>query len=298
MKVVVTGATGFIGRELAARLLAEGDAVHALARNRGVLSGAVAFSRWDALEGEPPPESLRGADAIIHLAAEPIAQMWTREAKRRIQDSRRIGTENLISGISKLDRLPEVLISASAVGYYGSRGEEELTESSASGDDYLAKVCVEWEAAADSAIALGIRVVKLRTGLVLGAEGGALKRMLPPFRMGVGGPLGSGRHWMSWIHLDDLTRLILFAIENRPAEGPLNAVAPNPVRNSEFTRALGRALHRPAVLPIPGLALKVLYGEMAGILLVSQRVLPRRTLALGFRHQHTDLDEALRAVLR
>jgi uncharacterized protein len=283
MKITITGASGFIGQPLTQALAAAGHQLRGLGRDR-----------WNLLSGEPPLDSLEGADAVIHLAGEPLAQRWTPEAKRRIAESRRIGTANLVSALSKLDRRPEALVCASAIGYYGSRGEETLDENAAPGDGFVAKVCVDWEAAAQRAADYGMRVVRMRTGVVLAPGGGALKKMLPPFRLGIGGPIGSGRQWMSWIHRDDLISLFRFAVEQRNVSGALNAVAPEPVRNADFSHALGRALHRPAVLPVPAFAVKLLFGEMAEVVLASQRVIPKRTLAAGFRHAHPDLDETLR----
>ena len=245
----------------------------------------------------PPAESLREADAVIHLAGEPLAQRWTAEAKRRIRESRVAGTRNLVEALAALPRRPEALICASAIGYYGSRGDEVLTESSAPGSGFLPEVCVAWEREAQAAEAFGMRVVRVRTGLVLDAGGGALVRMLPPFRMGVGGRLGSGRQWMSWIHLEDLAALFQFAVESQ-VRGPLNAVAPNPVTNSDFTRELARALRRPAVFPVPGFALRLLFGEMADVLLASQRVAPGAAEAAGFRFRFPQLAPALEGLLR
>jgi uncharacterized protein (TIGR01777 family) len=244
----------------------------------------------------PPAESLREADVIIHLAGEPVAQRWTAEAKRRIRESRVVGTRNLVEALAALPRRPEALICASAIGYYGSRGDEILTESSAPGSGFLPEVCVAWEKEAQAAEALGIRVVRVRTGLVLAADGGALQRMLPPFRMGVGGRLGSGRQWMSWIHLEDLTGLFQFAVESQ-VRGPLNAVAPHAVTNSDFTRELARALRRPAVFPVPEFALRLLFGEMADVLLASQRVAPAAAEAAGFRFRFPQLAPALEGLL-
>jgi uncharacterized protein (TIGR01777 family) len=294
MRITLTGASGFIGQSLVRMLAEAGHELHVLARSRKGLPFSVQFSRWDVLAGQPPLESVRDADAVIHLAGEPVAQRWTTAAKRRIDETRRIGTANLIAALSKLDRRPEVLVSASAIGYYGSRGDETLTENAPPGRGFLPKVCLDWEATADSAAGYGMRVVKLRTGIVLAPGGGALKEMLPPFRLGVGGPIASGRQWMAWIHRDDLVSLYRFAVENHSVSGALNAVAPEPVRNADFSHALGRALHRPAIVPVPGFALKLLFGEMAEVILASQRVIPERTLAAGFRHVHTDLDETLR----
>ncbi|MEK7406872.1 MAG: TIGR01777 family oxidoreductase [Acidobacteriota bacterium] len=274
MNIALTGGSGFIGRPLARRLLADGHSLHLLGRN------------W-------PPESLADAEAIVNLAGEPVAQRWTRAAKQRIRASRVEGTRRLVAA---LPRCPAVLVSASAVGIYGSRGAEVLTESSPPGEGFLAEVCGEWERAAAAAEPLGLRVVSLRIGVVLGRGGGALARMLPAFRMGAGGRLGSGRQWMSWIHLDDLVELIRFAILEPALSGPVNATAPNPVTNREFTRELAAALHRPAIFPVPALALKALFGEMASILLDSQRALPQAALAAGFLFQYPELAPALRLI--
>jgi hypothetical protein len=257
----------------------------------------VKLSTWDAVKGQPPEESLRDAGAVIHLAGEPIAQRWTADAKRRIRESRVTGTRNLVQAIEKLQRRPEALICGSAIGYYGSRGDEVLKESSAAADDYLGGLCQAWEREAQAAEALGVRVVRIRTGVVLDARGGALQRMLPPFRMGVGGKLGSGKQWMSWIHLEDLAALFQFAMDH-PVQGPLNGVAPYPVSNSEFTRVLAQALHRPAIFPVPAFALKLLFGEMSEILLASQRVEPAAAEAAGFLFRFPQLGPALGDLLK
>ena len=279
MNISITGASGFIGRHLMKSLAQAGHSPRALSRHA------------------PPAESLREADAVIHLAGEPLAQRWTVEAKRRIRESRVAGTRHLVEALAALPRRPDVLVCASAIGYYGSRGDEVLTESSAPGSGFLPEVCVAWEREAQAAEAFGMRVVRVRTGIVLDTNGGALVRMLPPFRMGLGGRLGSGRQWMSWIHLEDLTALFQFAVE-RQVRGPLNAVAPYAVTNSEFTRELARALRRPAVFPVPGFALRLLFGEMADVLLASQRVAPGAAEAAGFRFRFPQLAPALEGLLR
>ncbi len=298
MKITLTGASGFIGRRLIARLLADGHSLHVLGRKRGGLPQSVNFSVWDATAGEPLLESVEDVDAVIHLAGEPVAQRWTDEAKRRIRESRTTGTRNLVSAFGKITYRPRVLISASAVGIYGSRGEETLTEASPPGSGFLPDVCVAWENAADAAREFGLRVVRLRFGLVLGPEGGALKQMLPPFKMGVGGPLGDGKQWMSWIHVDDIIGLICFALQNGTFSGPVNATAPNPVRNSEFTHALAASLHRPAFLRVPEFALRAAFGEMSEIMLASQKVLPENALKASYSFQHPQIDEALKSVLK
>ncbi|HYP14725.1 MAG TPA: TIGR01777 family oxidoreductase, partial [Bryobacteraceae bacterium] len=243
-----------------------------------------------------PEPALQGMDAVIHLAGEPVSQRWNREVKRRIRESRVTGTRALVAAMRKIPKPPQTLVSASAVGYYGDRGEELLNESSPPGAGFLPEVTVDWEHAALDAQALGVRVVPLRIGIVLGS-GGALKMMLPPFRMGVGGPLGSGRQWMSWIHVDDLVDLILFAFNLDRLSGPINAVSPVPLRNSEFTQALGSAVHRPAFFPVPKLALSVLFGEMAGVMLSSQRVVPNAAELARFPFRYRDVQPALKAAV-
>ncbi len=294
MKITVTGASGFIGRQLLLKLSAAGHQLHALGRRP--VEGAAAFSLWDAIEGEPPVESLASADAIVHLGGEPVAQRWTPEAKRRIRESRVAGTRHLVQALSKLSHPPGVLISASAVGIYGSRGDAVLTEHSKPGEGFLAQLTCDWEHEAEIADALGIRVVAIRTGMVLG-HGGAVAKMLPAFKAGIGGRLGSGRQWVSWIHVEDLVDLIIHALGSSLARGPLNGSAPNPVRNDEFTRELARALHRPAILPVPTFALHMLFGEMAEMVLASQRVLPQKTESTGFHFRFPKLGDALAAIL-
>jgi uncharacterized protein (TIGR01777 family) len=278
MNITISGASGFIGRHLMQRLGKAGHSLEALSRHA------------------PPAESLREADALIHLAGEPVAQRWTAEAKQRIRESRVTGTRNLVEALARLPRRPESLICASAIGYYGSRGDEVLTESSAPGSGFLPEVCVAWEREAQAAEAFGMRVVRVRIGIVLDAGGGALPRMLPAFRMGVGGRLGSGQQWMSWIHLDDLAALFQFAVESQ-IRGPLNAVAPHAVTTSDFTRELAGALRRPAVFPVPEFALRLLFGEMADVLLASQRVAPGAAEAAGFRFRFPQLAPALEGLL-
>jgi uncharacterized protein (TIGR01777 family) len=298
VRIAITGASGLIGRRLLKTLAAAGHSLHVLSRHAGTnLPPGVRLSVWDSTRGEPPAESLQDVDAVVHLAGEPVAQRWTADARQAIRESRVTGTRNLVQALAKLPRKPQVLVCASAVGYYGDRGDEILTESSSPGADTLAQLCIDWEKEAQAAEASGIRVVHVRTGLVLDARGGALPRMLPPFRMGVGGKLGSGRHWMSWIHLDDLAALFQFALAN-PVSGPLNGVAPNPVINAGFTRALAAAVHRPAIFPVPAFALRLLFGEMSEILLASQRALPQAAERAGFRFRYPELAPALADVLK
>jgi len=296
MKALVTGGTGLVGRGLLASLP---DAV-VLSRDptRAGALGPGRAVRWDPVAEPAPLEALRGIDAVFHLAGEPVAGgRWTADRKRRIRDSRVIGTRNLVAGLQALDRKPEVLVSASAVGYYGDRGDEELDEASLAGRGFLAGVCIEWEREALAAEALGIRVVCLRIGIVLAPGGGALARMITPFKMGAGGRLGSGKQWMPWIHVDDVVGALLHASRKVEVRGAMNAVSPHPVTNAEFTRALGRAVHRPAFLPVPKAALRLAFGEMSEILMASQRVLPRVASRTGFAFKHTELAAALAAVL-
>src|SRR3954447_17536184 len=293
MNVTVTGASGLIGAKLVERLRARGDAVTTLSR-RPASRDAVA---WRPEEEPAPTEALSGRDAVVHLAGENVAQRWSEDAKRRIRASRELGTRNLVAGLEAAAPRPRVLVSSSAVGYYGPHGDEPLDEQTPAGRDFLAEVCVVWEREADRAAALGLRVVKVRTGVVLDRDGGGLAKMLPFFRLGIGGPVAGGGQYMPWIHVDDVVGMYLAALDGEDWEGPVNAGAPEPVTNKAFSRALGRALRRPAVAPVPALAVRALYGEMAEIVTKGQRVLPRRAQALGYAFAHPDLDEALRSAL-
>jgi len=300
MRALVTGATGFVGPRLL-RLL---DRPVVLSRDPDRARPRIGhlvdrIVRWDPLHGPPPQEAFEGVDAVLHLAGESVAAgRWTTARKAMIRDSRVIGTRNLVQGIVQAATKPRVLVSASAVGYYGDRGEEDLTESARPADDFLARVCVEWEQEALAAEKAGVRVALARTGIVLGSgAGGALEKMLTPFRLGAGGPLGNGRQWMPWIHVADLARLYLHAAETTSIVGPMNSVAPNPVRNSEFTKVLARQLHRPAFMPAPYFGLRLVFGEFAQVLFASQRVIPRVALDTGFVFQYPELAGALREIL-
>ncbi|MFB3779149.1 MAG: TIGR01777 family oxidoreductase [Bryobacteraceae bacterium] len=298
MKITVTGGTGFIGRRLVKRLLADRHSVHVLVREAKTGFGPdVRCSIWNAYTIEPVPESLEGADAVIHLAGEPVNQRWTPSAKRRIRDSRVEGTRRLIGAMAGLSQKPSVLLSASAIGLYGDGGEQTLTESSAPGTGFLAEVCLEWEKAACEAEKLGVRVVRLRSGMVLGREGGALAQMLTPFQWGVGGRLAGGAQWMSWIHVDDLVEMILFLLARANVGGAVNGTSPGPVTNSDFTRELSAVLRRPALLTVPARALRLLYGEMAEMMLQSQRVMPEAAQKAGFEFKYPALRPALRDLL-
>lgn len=298
MNITLTGASGFLGRRLMARLLADGHRLHLAGRTvpDGLPSG-VAFSSWPTAGGPFPLDAVKEASAVVHLAGEPVAQRWNEEVKKRIRSSRVDGTRQIVNAIETSGRRPEVLVCASASGFYGDRGEEVLTESSRPGDGFLADLCIEWERTGEAATRLGVRVASVRTGIVLGTGGGALQKMLPPFRLGAGGRLGSGKQWMPWVHLDDIVELFYFALSNRAVSGPLNGAAPEPVRNEDFTRELAQALHRPAIFPVPKIALSILYGEMAGVLTASTRIIPEAAEAAGFRFRYSSLRHALESIL-
>lgn len=299
MRVTVTGATGRIGAPLVAALKERGDEVTVLSRDpqrAGQRLGVEAFA-WSMQREPAPADALAGRDAVVHLAGEDVGQRWTSDAKREIRDSREIGTRNLVAGLAAAQPRPPLLVSASAAGFYGAHGAELVDESSPPGRDWLADVCVRWEREADAAAQHGVRVVKLRTGIVLDAEGGALAKMLPPFKAGIGGPIGGGQQYMAWIHRDDLIGLYLAAVDSSDFSGPVNASAPEPVTNKDFSKALGSALHRPAVAPVPGFTIKLMYGEMSQIVLTGVRMVPGRVPELGYAFAQPDLDAALRDTL-
>ena len=300
MKVAVTGATGTIGTALVRALRDRGDDVVVLSRNpsraREALGEDVEAREWARPESEPAPaEAFAGTDAVVHLAGEAVDQRWNDDAKQRIRDSRELGTRNLVAGMKSAGTQLKTLVSASASGYYGPRGDERVTEPDPPGDDFLADVVVRWEREAQAAEELGLRVAMLRTGIVLSGEGGALGRMLTPFKLGVGGPIAGGGQYMPWIHEDDVVGAYLCALDNDGASGPINLSAPEPVTNKEFSKALGKALHRPAFAPVPGFAIKTLYGEMSTIVTTGVRMVPARLEELGFEFRHPDLHEALTA---
>jgi uncharacterized protein len=304
VRVIITGASGLIGSVLVAELREHGAEVTVLSRDPSRAREALGVEAvgWDPLEEPAPVQALAGADAVVHLAGENIAQRWSAQAKRAIRESRVTGTRNLLAGLEAAGRegdgqRPHALVSGSAVGYYGPRGEEPLDEDSPAGSDFLAETCVAWEAEAQKASALGMRVVLIRTGVVLDREGGALAKMLPPFRLGVGGPVAGGGQYMSWVHREDLVGMICAALQDERWSGPVNGTAPGPVTNREFSHALGHALHRPSLLPVPGFALGLLYGEMAEIVTTGARVMPAKPLVLGYDFRHPELDEALRSAL-
>ncbi len=294
MRIAITGSSGFIGSALVEALRGAGHEPLPLVRS-APKPGQI---EWNPESGSLDPAMLDGVDAVVNLAGEKIAGRWTADKKKRIRESRLRGTKLLVDTLTEVNSKPSVLLSASAVGIYGNRGDEVLSESSPPGTGFLAELGVEWEGEANRAAASGIRVVNLRFGIILDKRGGALKEMLTPFRMGVGGVLGSGRQYMSWIALDDTVPAILHLLENQTVSGPVNVVAPNPCTNRDFTKALGSALHRPTILPVPPFALRMLFGEMADeALLASARVLPARLQESGFRFNHPDVESAIRNAL-
>jgi uncharacterized protein (TIGR01777 family) len=295
VKVALTGATGTIGRALLGELRERGDEVVVLSRNpdRGD------FPWLDPKSDPPPSEALAGRDAIVHLAGEPLAQRWNEQAKREIRDSRVLGTRNLVAALRGLPAAgrPGILVSQSASGWYGPRGDEPIDESASEGDDFLARVVVAWENEAQAADELGLRVVNTRTGVVLAEGGGALEKMLPPFKLGVGGPVAGGDQYVPWVHLDDVVGAILFCLDTDSVAGPVNVSAPEPVTNRELSKTLGRVLRRPAVAPVPAFALRLLYGEMAVVVTTGVRMVPRRLEELGYEFRRPELDPALRSVV-
>lgn len=297
MHILVTGSTGLIGSALIPALTSEGHRVSCLVRSKSKLGNRDTY--WDPAAGELYSPGLEGLDAVIHLAGESIAGgRWTVARKARIRDSRIQGTRLLSETLAHLAHPPKVFISTSAVGYYGDRADEVLTEQSPPGSNFLAGICHEWESATEPAAQHGIRVVILRLGMVLSLRGGALAKMLTPFRMGVGGIIGSGKQYMSWLAIDDLLRIIIHALKTESLHGATNAVAPNPVTNAEFTKTLGRVLGRPTLLPLPAFAARLALGEMADeLLLASARVAPTKLLASGFVFRHPDLGLALADLL-
>jgi len=300
MRVAVTGATGMIGAELVRALVERGDEVTALSRDAERASEAlgVPAAGWaDPKAEQPPLDALRGRDGVVHLLGEVIAQRWSDDAKREIRDSRVLSTRNLVDALGELapEERPRVLVSGSGAGWYGHRGDERLDESTSEpGDDFLAQLSADWEAEARRAEELGVRVVLNRTGVVLSESGGALEKMLPFFKAGIGGPVAGGRQYVPWVHVDDVVGATIFSLEHEEARGPVNVTAPEPATNTELSKALGRVLRRPAFAPVPGLAVKALYGQMAEIVITGQRAVPGRLEELGYRFRWPELDPALR----
>lgn len=299
MKVLVTGASGFVGKRVVRELLSNGDEVVVLTRSIAKaainLGSRCKYFTWADTTVKPPLEAFDGVQAVINLMGEGIAdKRWDEAQKKKIHDSRVVGTRMLIEAIKELPKKPSVLVSGSAIGVYGNRGEEEVTEDSSTGSDFLATVCKDWEAEALKAKAIGLRVSLVRTGIVLGKGGGALKKMLPIFKLGAGGPIGNGKQYMSWIHVDDIARMFVEAAKNPSLSGPLNGTAPYPATNKEFAKALGKELHRPAFAPAPEFAIKMALGEMSQMLLDGQKVLPTKFKGAKFRFLYPTLEMALR----
>jgi uncharacterized protein (TIGR01777 family) len=306
MRVFVTGGTGLIGTRLVQKLLSRGDSVQLLTRqSAAVVQGRfpdVEVVHGDPMQPGPWQDALGSCDGVIHLVGENIFnRRWNDQFKELLVDSRIVSTSNVVAALSRQasrsDGSPKVLVSAAAIGWYGPRGDEELDETAPPGDDFLAKLCVDWENEAAAGEKAGIRVARVRVGVVLDRAGGALRQMLTPFKWCVGGKVGSGRQYMSWIHHADMVALFLFALDNAAATGPLNGTAPKPVTNYDFTKALGRALGRPTIFPIPRFAMRLRFGEVANILTTGQRVLPKKPLALGYSFQFSDIDAALTDIL-
>ncbi len=300
MRVAVTGATGMIGAGLVRALVERGDEVTALSRNAEGASEAlgVPAATWaDPKAEQPPLEALRGRDGVVHLLGEVIAQRWSDDAKREIRDSRVLSTRNLVDALGELapEERPRVLVSGSGAGWYGHRGDERLDESAPEpGDDFLAQLSDDWEAEARRAEELGVRVVLNRTGVVLSESGGALEKMLPFFKAGIGGPVAGGRQYVPWVHVDDVVGATIFSLETEEVRGPVNVTAPEPVTNKELSKMLGRVLRRPAFAPVPGMAVKALYGQMAEIVITGQRAVPGRLQELGYHFRWPELEPALR----
>ena len=301
MKVVITGATGFVGQVIVKQLLEAGDEVVVLTRNVAkaaiTLGSACKYFQWNDSESLPPLEALEGADGIINLMGETISERWDENHKKKIYNSRINGTKKLVEALEKLKNGPKSFISTSAIGIYGNRGPEDLNESSNLADDFLAKVCKDWENEANKARNYGSRVAIIRVGIVLGKGGGALAKMIPIFKLGGGGPLGSGNQYMSWIHVEDLASMFIEALKNPSIKGVLNGTAPYPASNREFTKVLGKAVKRPAFLPAPAFAIKIAFGEMSQILLEGQKVLPVKFKEAKFKFRFPTLEMAIKESL-
>jgi uncharacterized protein len=301
VRVLVSGASGFIGSTLCDALLARGDTVVGLSRDpqrARSTNPSVLWHAWEPTLERPPAEALENIDGVVNLEGEKINQRWTEDAKRRIMESRRKGTRNLVAAIAATERKPKVLVNQSAIGFYGDRGEAMVDESAEAGEGYDAEVVREWEAAAHEAESTGVRLVIVRTGHVLDPRGGLLGELLTPFKLGVGGPIAGGRQYMSWVHIDDEVGILLWALDDERVSGTINSTAPKPVTNREFSHAIGRALRRPASVPVPGFVLDLKFGgEFGKVLRGGQRVMPRRALDLGYVFKYPEIDGALQNLL-
>ena len=300
MKITVTGATGLIGKQLVAALKERGDEVTVLSRNAEAAAEALGVKAlaWNPLTEEAPIAAVDEADAVVHLAGESVSQRWTAKSKEAIRASRVDGTSNLVAAMRQAPNRPKAFICGTAVGWYGPRGDEPVDESTPAGSDFLAEVCVAWEATANQATEFGVRTALIRTGVVLSEDGGALARMLPPFKAGVGGPVAGGAQMMPWIHIDDIVRLFIAAIDGGSEwAGPINGTAPTPVSNKVFSKSLGKALRRPSFSPVPSIAIKAMYGEMAQIVLTGQNAVPAKAESLQFAWTHPNVDEALASLV-
>lgn len=295
MKVAISGVSGLVGAALRESITSDGHEVIAISRQSSL--PPLKTITWDVENKRFDASGLENVDAVVHLAGEPVAQRWNDARKQAIRDSRVDSTRLLVEGLKSLKNPPKLLLSASAVGFYGDGGDAELDESSPPGEGFLADVCQEWEKATMEALGIGIRAACMRTGIVLSTNGGALPQMLLPFKLGIGGPVGSGSQWMPWIHIDDIVGAYRFVIDNDDLVGAVNATAPNPETNADFAKALGKALHRPAFMPAPAFGLKVLFGEMAEILLEGQRALPKKLLKAGYDFKYPQLQKALEDVI-
>ena len=301
MKILITGGTGFVGTQLTSRLIQDGQEVTILTRSlkgsRGASPG-ISYLEGDPTKKGPWQEAIKDHDVVINLAGASIFAKWTEEHKQAIRESRVSTTRNIVEGISSHSEKQFTLFSTSAVGYYGFHGDEELTEESPHGEDFLARIAVEWEGEALKAKDKGVRVVITRFGIVMGEKGGALSQMIPLFKKYVGGPIGSGKQWFSWAHIKDLAEAFVFLLKHPEIAGPVNVCSPNPVRNKDLAKALGKALHRPSFMPAPGFMIKLVLGEFGSVILEGQRVLPRRLLKKGFTFQYPDIDKALQSIIQ
>lgn len=301
MKIMMTGGTGFVGTQLTSRLVQEGNEVTILTRSgKGAekVTPGISYLKGDPTQRGPWQEAVQSHDAVINLAGASIFAKWTEEYKKAIRESRVSTTRNIVEGIPSHPPKQFTLFSTSAVGYYGFCGDEELTEESPHGEDFLARMAVEWEGEAAKAQGKGARVVITRFGIVLGEKGGALGQMIPLFKKYIGGPIGSGKQWFSWVHIKDLAEAFAFLMKHPEISGPVNFCAPNPVRNKDLAKALGRVLHRPSFMPAPGFLIKLVLGEFGSVILEGQRVIPKRLLDRGFAFQYADIDKALQSIVK